>query len=324
MSDFIYLVSNKLDYSLLICPDAGPNYAINLGWKWDYVDNISRYLDTGTTIILDTRMFEEEYENVLAAIISNPDTSFIGTVTDPYYQECIDKPLYKFLFKTTTLPNVRYLTQYQPTEIIAFLRNIKGADSMLVLNYPYLKEKEISHPFEGRKNKIIFTGSLSSGIYPERALFRYKYRRSPWRLRIDDLMHPGYPGPNDRFAHEKVGSSYIRHLSGYQFMYLGASRCQLEFMKYSECAYAGCVPVGYSPGTFGDSLKKYVVTIDNRRLHKSMLKIFSIPIRERKEIAAGYRKDFAQQRDPALLNKIFTDFLVKQKCELPSYHTSTL
>jgi hypothetical protein len=55
-----------------------------------------------------------------------------------------------------------------------------------------------------------------------------------------------------------------------------------------------------------------------------MLKIFSIPIRERKEIAAGYRKDFAQQRDPALLNKIFTDFLVKQKCELPSYHTSTL
>ena len=305
----VYLVSDALDYRLLICADAGPQFAHNFGWRYDTLRNAINYLNQGITILFDTRMSEDEYAVAYQMIAQNPASEFIATVTDPYYEECIDKPLYRFLFKTTTLPNVRYLTQYQPTEIIAFLRNIKGMDSMLVLNYPYLKEKEVNKPLPTRKHKIIFSGSLSKGLYPERFLFRYKYRRSLFRLLIDDLVHPGYPNSNESFSHNKVGQSYIDHLSRYKFMYIGASRCNLEFMKYSECAYAGCIPVGHVPGTFNDELRKFVQPVDNRRLHKSLVKIFSMPQKEQHEIAAGYRKAFAAQRDPVLLNEKFITFL---------------
>ena len=145
--NFVYLVSDELDYRLLICADAGPQYAINFGWQYDNISRAGEYLRKGYTLVFDTRLSVLGYEAVYQLVANNPDSEFIGTVTDPYYEECIDKPLYKFLFKTTNLSNIRYLTQYQPTEIIAFLRNIKGPHSMLVLNYPYLKSKEVQKPF---------------------------------------------------------------------------------------------------------------------------------------------------------------------------------
>jgi hypothetical protein len=317
----VYIVSSSLDYSKLICADAGPEYASNLGWKYDSVDHATSYLNNGCIIIIDTRLDEEEYNMFYKLICENPDTEFIATVTDPYYEECIDKPLYKFLFKTTTCNNVRYLTQYQPTEIIKFLQDIKGDNSMFVLNYPYLKEKEVEQPFSERKNKIIFSGSISSSLYPERYQFWRSYTRSIWRLKIDTLKHPGYPGSGQHFAHSLVKNNYVSHLSKYQFMYLGASRCNLEFMKYSECAYAGCIPVGYFPGTFNEKLKKYVIPIDNNNLSKSLIKLFSIPQKELVEIAAGYRKEFSMLRDPNLLNEKFYTFL-ERKCELLTSHTN--
>jgi hypothetical protein len=81
------------------------------------------------------------------------------------------------------------------------------------------------------------------------------------------------------------------------------------------------VPVGNTPGTFDDKLKKYVIPIDNNNLSKSLLKLFSIPQSELAEIAAGYRKEFSLQRDPGELNRKFGDF-VNLKCELGIYHTS--
>lgn len=319
----IYITSNELDYRLLICDDAGPRYAQSMGWNYDGFTNLKKYLQEDYVIISDPRLSEEEYKVLHQLALENPATHFIAIVTDPCFEECIDKPLYKFLFRTTTLPNISYLSQYQPTEIVAFLRNIKGPESILTLNYPYQYEKQVDVSFAGRKNKILFSGSISQHMYPDRYRFFRKYRRSLWRLKVDTLYHPGYPGPGEKFSHKHVGNSYIQHLAQYRFMYLDGSRCNLELMKYSECAYAGCVPVGFSPGTFDDKLKNYVIPIDNNNLTKSLLKLFSMPQSELAEIAAGYRKEFSMQRDPGVLNKKFGDF-INQKCESGIYHTSIL
>ncbi|RYY09078.1 MAG: hypothetical protein EOO04_38975, partial [Chitinophagaceae bacterium] len=88
--NFVYIVSSQLDYHLLICADAGPEYAVNLGWKFDYFDNIHAYLDRSFTLVIDTRLSIEEYEAMYQLVSENPATQFIAAVTDPYYEECID------------------------------------------------------------------------------------------------------------------------------------------------------------------------------------------------------------------------------------------
>lgn len=319
----VYLISEELDYGLLICDDAGPGYARSMNWFHDGFANLANYLDEEHVIITDPRLSETEYRQLYEAVRQHPSVQFIAVVTDPCFEECIDKPLYKFLFRTTTLPNIVYLSQYHPTEIVAFLRNIKGSDAMLTLPYPYQKEKESQRPFTGRKNKILFSGSLARLMYPDRFRFYRKYRRSFWRLKVDTLFHPGYPGKGQKFSHSYVGKSYIERLSEYRFMYLDGSRCNLELMKYSECAYAGCVPVGRAPETFHPELRKLVLPIDNRRMTRSLLNIFSMPENELAEIARAYRAEFERTRNLSVLTKNFESFL-QTTCALHTSPTSIL
>ncbi|RYZ48609.1 MAG: hypothetical protein EOP49_18275, partial [Sphingobacteriales bacterium] len=234
----VYLVSGALDYTLLICPDAGPAYAQSFGWKHDSFGRITFYLNREYVLFIDTRLNAEEYECLYSYIVANPETEFVLTVTDPCFEQCIDKPLYKLLFRCVHLANVRILSRYQPAELLQFLYNLVGEQRMLTLNYPYIlnKENEMSSK---RKHRIVLSGALGRTVYPERYVFWRTVSRSVWRLKVDVLSHPGYPDVGMELAHNIFDDSYIRHLAGYHFMFIGPSRCDLELLKYTECAYAG-------------------------------------------------------------------------------------
>ena len=38
-------------------------------------------------------------------------------------------------------------------------------------------------------------------------------------------------------------------------MFLGPSRANAEFLKFTECAYAGCAPIGHMPNRFPSSAR---------------------------------------------------------------------
>ena len=54
------------------------------------------------------------------------------------------------------------------------------------------------------------------------------------------------------FRSAMVGDAYIKELSRYRYAAVCSSRLRLEFLKYREIAYAGCVPIGDLPGTLSD------------------------------------------------------------------------
>ena len=305
-------MSGKRDYSLLICADAGPQYAESLGWQYDKFNNISSYLTKDIWIFIDTRLYDDEYESLYYIISNNPDSKFVLTVTDPYFELSIDQPLYKLLFKSVNLDNVLYLSRYQPTELVKFLETIKGKQSLITLNYPYLiKNQRDFGDYTNRKNKIIFSGSISSSLYPERYLFWRRMTRSLWRFKIDVLPHPGYPDVGMSLRHSIINDNYLDHLSGFKLMFVSPSRCSLEFLKYAECAYAGCVPIGKAPETFDQELKKYFIELHFDDLNRSLRKVFSIPGDECLDIAVGYRREMSKQRSPELLNDKLKSFLKK-------------
>jgi hypothetical protein len=304
----IYIVSGVLDYSLLICPDAGPAYAQSFGWRYDTVDKIRSYLNDQFVLFIDTRLNEEEYENLYECISANPDTEFVLTVTDPCFEQCIDKPLYKLLFRCVEMKNVRFLSRYQPTELIEFLYNLVGENRLLTLNFPYVLHREIESN-KKRKHRIVLSGALGKTMYPERYQFWRIVTRSVWRLKVDVLSHPGYPDVGMTLSHQIFDDSYIQYLAKYSFMFIGPSRCDLELLKYTECAYAGCVPVGKSPKTFDSNLDKYVQKIDFHHISRSLLRIFSIPNSELQDIAKCYREEIKKQRMPEQLNQKAAEFL---------------
>jgi len=295
----IFLLSESFNYSRMITHDAGVGYAQRMGWEQAKLKDWQQYSDR--LIIIDNRITEAECEWVENLILQQRDTPFMLRVIDPYLANR-DHPYYRLLFQVKERPNVRYLSPYQPTELVAELRDVVG-DRMVILPYPFVAEDNVDTGMRERRRQMIFSGARHPHIYPERQVLIDTVRRNPllWG-KVHHLKHPGYPDIGQTQRHSIIGQQYVTYLSRFRWMFLSPSRCRLEFLKYSECANARCVPVGQAPDSFSDRLRSCFIDLDFDRLHHSIRRLFSRPLDELEAIASEYRLAMAEERNPARLN----------------------
>lgn len=240
----IYVLSNNFNYDDLICCDAGYGYAESLGLETSLLGNLS--INVNQAYFIDNRLLESELGILTKYILENPDVLFILKIVDPcehhkhhYY--------YKFLFSSIQFNNIFYVSVYSFAGLTKELADIVK-NRIEFLPFPYLKEKEIIHyKCTDRINKIIVSGVVEKFIYPERYRFVEWMKIPIIRKIIARLEHPGYKDLNSTLIHSNVGDKYVKFLSGYKYMFVSPSKYKLELLKFYECAYAGCIPIGVIP-----------------------------------------------------------------------------
>ena len=302
----IYLLSNSFDYSLMICNDAGPNYAINMGWQYDTLENIKAYSEYLN--IIDRKVGEEELNRLEEIILKQKETKFMFLVVDPFKER---KKQFNFVFfnRIKHLSNVYFLTPYIPTELVKSLSDSVKNEKVLFIPYPFVDRYNTNNLFSNRQEKIVLSGSMSKHLYPYRAKFREYVLKNKWlQDKVEILDHPGYPDLGFEKNHQVVGENYIEYLSKFSLMFISPTRCKLELLKYSECAYARCVPIGRMPSSFSKKMKEPFIEVNLNFPRFSLNRIFSIPIDELIDRSNKYYSAFSQERNPDLLNKKVDNF----------------
>lgn len=317
----IYLLSDNFDYTKMICADAGPEYADNMLWSKDYLKNISQYQECIN--IIDTRISHSECEQIKQYILSHKNTIFLLTVTDPQLEHLYKwkDSYYQFLFDLKNIENVFYLSKYLPVELVKELDESTNYKKVIFIPYPFADKYQTNQPFSQRQQKILLSGATDPKFYPHRYKFweatlsnnvisRLRYRTSSLvRNHIHFLGHPDYPDIGAKLRHDIIGEKYINYLSQFLYMFLSPSKWSLELLKYSECAYAKCVPVGEMPASFSQAMKEPFLEIDFQSINKSVERILSIPLDELSERSDKYYQAFQLERNPQLLNDKLDNFL---------------
>jgi len=303
--DLIYYISDHFPYDKLICNDSGPEYALEMGWKIEKIKNLNDYQNKDIINIIDNHISEKECQYLENILRKKKERKFIFTIIDPYNHHS-NNYYYIFLKKIYSFNNILFLSKYQPEEWCLELDSKQK--KVVWLPYPYNPKYEKSLiSFERRENKILFSGALHKEIYPLRTLFFEKYYKPENNEYVDWLYHPGYPDIGQQLIHTVIKDKYIRLLSQYKFMFLCPSRCNLEFMKYRECAYAGCVPVGKLPYPLASQapIVKWDATVNIQLFIKTLFESRNDLL----DISKKYREFFKKNRSPELLNRQLIDFL---------------
>lgn len=304
-----YLISSDLDYGQTISPAAGPTYAERMGWPVVEFDEAE--YRSGEWTIVDNRLSERECEAMPGIVDGHGESLFVFKVIDPYYEWCRDHWYYRMLFEMARKPNVWFLSPYVPAEVVADLDRASGG-RLAVIPYPYPADVEQATSGEKRP-KMLFSGGQHRAVYP----FRYQFDRlarwwPPVGRHVDVLEHPGYPDIGQEQKHEKVGAKYVAYLAEYAFMFVSPSRCRLEFLKYGECAAAGCLPVGVLPNGLPTDAAEAFVELDFSsvfQLERSVRRALQVPSGEVASRAAAYRAAMQRERSASALNATLDAFL---------------
>lgn len=307
-----YILSDQLDYNLLICDDAGHCYANNMGWP---VVKVSELNVTEKEIFaVDNRITADEAAKLEIIIRQNSDTTFLLKIVDPF-MENVRHHYYEFLSRMSECANTFLLSVYQPTELADILKG-QYKHRFIHLPYPYLKEREVER--NSKLNRIVITGALNEQVYPYRYSVWKKVTRSwlrPFFFSI--LKHPGYAELSEKkqHAHRVVGALFVEHLSLFKYMLLCPTRCKIELLKFYECAYAGCMPVGEPPLSYPAEIAGMFLPLRPAFFVSDTLNI----IRNGYDAGKVYTfRDFLRKtRSPECLNTILEKFLLEN-----TLHTS--
>lgn len=269
---FKYILSSETNYLLLICDDAGPGYARDMKWIPVYLDHIDSLSEE--VVIIDPRVDQTEIAKIEQLLAGHPDTKFFLRIADPSYEDYKDHFYYNFLSKASLYKNAYLLSTYEPRGIVSEIKK-KYSHRFIHLPYAYSKSKEVN-PAQQRKNKIVLSGSLNENIYPYRTAIWRKVTRSPTRfLFFTVLKHPGYIdlGPNRNHAHSFVKNKFITFLSHSKYMLMCPSDYGIELLKFHECAYAGCIPVGQAPDSYPPEIRDLFLRLRPDHLLSDVLRI---------------------------------------------------
>lgn len=268
-------------------------------------------ISSSELFIVDNRISAMECDLLEKIITNRTGCCFIFKITDPFYETAKWTHWYYSLLKRVARKrNVAYLSNYQPAEWVLELSRYAGSDRIHVLPYPYIKEKEMNTPrMSGRKDQIILTGPVDGAFYPLRNRLLNAYRYQPWiRRLIEVLRHPGYADIGKIWGHDVIGEKYINFLSRYVWMFLCPSRAKLEFLKYTECAYAGCAPIGQMPNGLPENAKRAFTEL-RMNLGWSLKLLFDSHNEGAQEKASLYRNAMRESRDPRILNSEFNHWI---------------
>lgn len=287
----------------------GPAYAESMGLKYKAIMEA----DFNGIFIVDTVITEQEAFYIEKIATDNKDSTFIFKIIDPYFEYERNKYFFQLLFRVANYENVLFLSNLKPSELTLELSKYAGQHKLLFLPYPYQKSKELNITYDEfilRKNKVCYSGAVNNLIYPNRTKFikRWKFNPFLWK-KIEQLKHPGYKDRGTNTAHNIIGIDYISHLASYQTMFCDASRSRLEFVKFSECAYAHCLPFGEAPDSFTEEIKKFFIQIDYTKFSNSVRKVHNMPNEDKYEISKMYRATLKKERNTPLLQYQLLDFI---------------
>jgi hypothetical protein len=297
----------------LICRDAGPPYARSLGLAWSGVEALREHAADEEAVIIDSTLNDGEVSAV-REFIERQHTKVLLKVVDPYWVRGNygrHKSAYSALVEThCRLPNVAILSPYEPSEWLNMVVQ-KFNPKLLVLPYPYVVEAE--QPLEPGKfgerlDRAVLTGALSGRKYPRRAMVhRLRYVLPKYRRNFDLLAHPGYPIPGEARRHNLIFDDFVKFIAGYKYFFVDPSRANLEFLKYTECAYAGCVPVGAPAASLSPAAGELV--LDTASFLKSMGEPAAARDREHFERAREYRAIMSATRNAGELRGRLESFV---------------
>lgn len=303
---FCYIISETIDYSALICPDAGPMFASSMGWRSIEFSKIDDLL-LEDVLLIDPRLGMEECIKLSKTIEKRKDVTFGLCVTDPgeYY---VEHWYYQLLIKSSFLKNTFIISKYHPTGILKLLFQLYEK-RFIALPFPYIRSKEVLN--KRKLNKIIFSGSIGE-VYPERKLFLKRIKLIPFiAMKVDVLPHPGYKDIGQQQTHHIVHDDYLNYLGRYKFMFLSGSKYRVELLKFNECGYAFCSPIGIPPDTFPNEIKELflVPKFTIRGIIQLAKYIFFPNNRLIKESCEKYRAFLRERNCPNSLNHSLLKFI---------------
>ncbi len=309
MTKINYIISAETEYQKLICNDAGPEYAKTMQWPILDIKQLST-LNQDEIYVIDNRISERECETLHALILASPSITFVAKIVDPYIEN-YSHFYYQWVGRVVTQKNVRLLSVYEPKELTFFLSKL-DVRNIIHVPYVYDENKELSlQNLKSRKNKVIISGSIDSLTYPYRTEIWRSTRRASSRIFYDVLRHPGYVEINDtKHIHTFIGPDFVSYLSAYKFMLTCGSRCEIEFLKFHECAYAGCIPVGEFPTSFPTEIKELFRSINTKNIFWDTKKLLNTWDEQHHiKILNQYRAYLKDTRSVAKLNHSFINQL---------------
>jgi hypothetical protein len=306
MSKTIALVlSDVCDHSKILVPDSGPDYGEAMGFEMVQLKEAD--WNPARLWMIDLRLVEEEFAVVEAAMRKNPGTTFLLRMVDPYWESAIDKINTTIVFRHITTPNVGYVSGYQPEEATALLAEACKAQGKLFIcpnAYDKRRELPLDESWFRRKRKIALAGAQDPKLYIYRAFFRRKLRSDfHWWGKVATLPHPGYADIGQKSRHSIKGDDFIAWMARHQMCFLCPGRCGFEFLKYRECAYAGCAPVGAVPKTMSADTARQIVPLDWADYARKRDALLKLPVEDLYARAKAYREGFARDRDPIELRE---------------------
>jgi hypothetical protein len=295
-----YICGENATFASLIARDAGAHYAKSLLLPCCGVSSLGEPASGSEAVIIDNNLTEDE-AMLVRKFMERQQAPVLLKVVDPYWvrgNHGRRKTTYSALVEThCRLPNVAILSPYEPSEWLKMVVD-KFHPKLLVLPYPYVAEAERPLDFEGfsaRLDRAVLTGALSGRKYPRRAMVRRLRHILPgYRRNFDLLPHPGYPNLGEPRRHNLIFDNFVKFISGYKYFFVDPSRADLEFLKYTECAYAGCVPVGQPAASLPEAARQLVMETSR------FLKLMREPAASRDpvhfEAALAYRAVMSKSR----------------------------
>ena len=245
----VYFHSDTHPYDKAIYPGVGPAFARPLGWETRPISRIGE--DDYDLAVVDHRIEAGDAERLRMhlSLPAGQRQPIFFRVSDSVMPET-SNPNVRLIFDHADHPGVHYATTYEPAgPMLAFTRTL-AVSRVAHLPYAYDVTREVELPLDTRRRRIFLSGSNSSRLYPPRHALRRARRWNPvLRWYVFDLKHPGYPEHGRPPRHDVTHARFIGLASRFTHFFLCGTRYNVELMKYVECAYAGCVPVGIPAGS---------------------------------------------------------------------------
>jgi len=301
----MYFVSSGFDYGTVIYAGVGPRFAQPFGWP---VAPIRTIMDAPCDVgLIDGRLTGDDLLQLDEFLSLSPARRFpvFFRLSDP------DMPTYTresdlYGLRKKDYPGVHYMSLYDPAgPLLEFTQSLKRSQ-VVRISYPYDLSREIDTAFCSRRRQVFLSGQQNKRLYPLRHTL-HQARASRWlaRLAVTELPHPGYADIGRPRKHEIVHERFIRHAAQFTHFFLCPSRYRVELMKYIECGYAGCVPIGEPPDSLKHELGHCLLPYTGRTTQ--LLKAVSADRHEMMERAGEYRRIMRRLRDPATLNAALED-----------------
>lgn len=308
--DITYIISDNLDFEFanLVFFDHGPEFPKRMGWPCQRLD--ADLFQQGYIYVIDPRMSLENCTFLKNRVRTCRDSLFVFAITDPY-EHHRQIPYFQLLFDVILESNTIILSRYRFSEIVWDLY-VRDRKKVFFLPNPYVDFSLDLPDWNHRTGRILFSGAIDWNVYPHRTCFHSNIAQSLfYRRHVHKLVHPGYPDLKNGMTrkHDIIGREYVKYISNHRFFFITPSRCDCEFLKYTECAAALSLPVGIPASTLPSEAKQAFVTMDFNRLGRSVRLITSMSDNESWDRAQVYHRVMKKERDPRLLNRLLEEYI---------------